>query len=80
MRRAHSRALRTHEYCTLRTSLYVFLHPSEPSCTLKFTGDVQLAHLPAGRFLYGHDFLKPFEFTSMWSTATGRLQTTSSKP
>jgi hypothetical protein len=34
-------------------------------------GDVQLAHLPAGRFVYGHGFLKPFEFTSMWSTATG---------
>ena len=34
-------------------------------------GDVDLVHLPAGRFLYGHGYLKPYEFTSMWSTATG---------
>jgi len=30
---------------------------------------VKLAHLPAGRFIYGHSFLKPFEFTSMWASA-----------
>ena len=30
---------------------------------------MKLAHLPAGRFIYGHSFLKPFEFTSMWASA-----------
>jgi hypothetical protein len=28
-----------------------------------------LAHLPAGRFVYGHGYLKPFEFTDMWASA-----------
>jgi hypothetical protein len=28
--------------------------------------------LPAGRFVYGHNFLKPFEFTTMWASAQGR--------
>ena len=34
---------------------------SSPSLTL--------AHLPAGRFVYGHGYLKPFEFTDMWASA-----------
>ena len=25
--------------------------------------------LAAGRFVYGHNFLKPFEFTTMWASA-----------
>ena len=32
-------------------------------------GAVELAHLPAGRFVYGHSYLKPFEFTSLWASA-----------
>lgn len=31
---------------------------------------VQLAHLPAGRFVYGHSYLKPFEFTQLWASAS----------
>jgi len=31
--------------------------------------NVTLAHLPAGRFVYGHGYLKPFEFTDMWASA-----------
>ena len=34
-------------------------------------GAVELAHLPAGRFVYGHSYLKPFEFTSLWASAKG---------
>ena len=34
-------------------------------------GQINLTHLPAGRFVYGHGYLKPFEFTSLWSTAEG---------
>lgn len=30
---------------------------------------VNLAHLPAGRFVYGHGYLKPFEFTQLWASA-----------
>lgn len=33
--------------------------------------DVTLAHLPAGRFVYGHGYLRPFEFTELWSSARG---------
>ena len=32
-------------------------------------GAVELAHLPAGRFVFGHSYLKPFEFTSLWASA-----------
>ena len=32
---------------------------------------VHLAHLPAGRFVYGHSYLKPFEFTQLWASASG---------
>ena len=32
-------------------------------------GAVELAHLPAGRFVYGHSYLKPFEFTTLWASA-----------
>ena len=32
---------------------------------------VHLAHLPAGRFVYGHSYLKPFEFTQLWESASG---------
>ena len=28
-----------------------------------------LAHMPAGRFVYGNGYLKPFEFTDMWASA-----------
>ena len=34
-------------------------------------GAVELAHLSAGRFVYGHSYLKPFEFTSLWASAKG---------
>ncbi|OUS47943.1 hypothetical protein BE221DRAFT_190274, partial [Ostreococcus tauri] len=30
---------------------------------------ITLTHLPVGRFVYGHAYLQPYEFTSFWSSA-----------
>ena len=30
---------------------------------------IVLTHLPVGRFVYGHAYLQPYEFTSFWSSA-----------
>ena len=30
---------------------------------------IVLTHLPVGRFVYGHGYLQPYEFTSFWSSA-----------
>ena len=31
---------------------------------------IPITHLPSGRFVYGHKYLQPFEFTSFWSSSS----------
>lgn len=31
---------------------------------------IQVTYMPSGRFVYGHKYLQPFEFTSFWSSST----------
>ena len=34
------------------------------------TDAIPITHLPSGRFVYGHKYLQPFEFTSFWSSSS----------
>ena len=44
----------------------------DPGATVPVDFDhnkIILTHLPVGRFVYGHGYLQPYEFTSFWSSA-----------